>query len=97
MNIKFHYLYRDGANFKQHHFEVFLNNHNFSLDAINQSISSKLIDGECFYANEWDLKDLHLFIWDNEIDHNWHEFEYVEETLDEATRGDILDLIKRIS
>jgi hypothetical protein len=77
-NIKFSYLYRDGANYKNHNSITFDNPDNIEPSALENLIRSKLIDGTWFYVNEWHLPDLHFNTWDQEIDHPWHEFESVE-------------------
>jgi len=79
-NIVFHYLYRDGANYKNLNSIVFDNNLNIELTELADLIGSKLICGEWFYANQWNLPDLHFGTWDSEIDHDFHEFEGVEYT-----------------
>lgn len=79
-NILFSYLYRDGANYKNYGEVVFANPTNLSLTTIKETIESKLLDGEWFYAHKWNLPDLHFEKWDIEIDHTFHEFEGVEET-----------------
>lgn len=79
-NIKFSYLYRDGANYKNFKALIFGNPDNIDLTKIEQLIRSKLIDGIWFYDNEWKLPDLHFKFWDDEIDHTWHEFESVTYT-----------------
>ena len=96
MNIKFNYLYRDGANYKQHHAEIFSNTKGWSLIEIDVAIRSALIGEEWFYADKWKLKDLHLYAWDQEIDHSWHEYDCIEETKEDATSGDISDFISLI-
>jgi len=79
-NILFSYLYRDGANYKNYGEVVFTNPTNLSLTTVKETIESKLLDGEWFYAHKWYLPDLHFEKWDIEIDHSFHEFEDVEET-----------------
>lgn len=96
MNIKPNYLYRDGANYKQFHYEVYSNIKAISIDEIEQRLRSQLIEGEWFYNNNWDLKDLHRYEWDNEIDHTWHEFDSIELTIEPATKNDILELLQII-
>jgi len=97
MNIRLNYLYRDGANYKNYHSEVFTNATNMPVPMILERIRSYLIEGEWFVAKEWNLKDLHSFKWDVDIDHNWHEFDCVEETGDEPTQIDILLFLKAIA
>lgn len=87
-NIKFNYLYRDGGNYKNYSSVIFANPDNIDLAELEALIKSKLIYGEWFYVNEWKLPDLHFGVWDNEIDHTFHEFESVEYT-DEAANVEI--------
>ncbi len=97
MNIKFHYLYRDGANYKQCSSVVFSNKSDYTVQEVEDAMKTVLIDELWFYANKWNLKDLHLHQWDEEIDHSWHEFDFVEETEEDATNGDIADFIALIN
>ncbi len=96
MNIKFLYLYRDGGNYKNFHEVVFTNKMSRDIDEVREIIASKLIDGTWFYANKWDLPDLHFseYKYDPTIDVDWHEFEEIELTEDLPTcNKDIEDLI----
>lgn len=59
-----------------------------------------MIDGKWFVSDEWQVPDMHFrqFAWDSEIDHGWHEFERIEETIDNATeKNDIEDFILLVS
>lgn len=94
-NIKFSYRYRDGANYKNHSFIIFNNPTDLALAEIEASILSKLIDNTWFYADKWNVPDLHFGTWDNEIDHIWHEFESIEFT-DEVGQLDILGFLNAI-
>ncbi|HEY6434960.1 MAG TPA: hypothetical protein VIY47_00085 [Ignavibacteriaceae bacterium] len=100
MNIKFSYLYRDGANYKQFNEIVFSNPSNLTVREIEMAIKEKLIDGQWFVAKDWELPDLHFkeYAWDSEIDHDWHEFNCTEETTEESTEiksiKDFLNLIQ---
>ncbi len=93
MNIKFEYCYRDGANYKNIDSEVFSNKSASKLKDIDAAIKKALIDGEWFYADRWNLKNLYEFKFDVSIDHGWHEFSSVEETNDDSTKGDIADFL----
>jgi hypothetical protein len=77
-NIKFNYLYRDGANYKKYGSVIFANPNDIELSEIETLIRSKLIDGEWFYADEWGLPELFLETFDCGVDPTWHEFEGVE-------------------
>jgi len=96
MNVRFNYLYRDGANYKQYGHTVFSNNSGLTSEEIENTIKACLIEANWFYADKWHLKDLQLYKWDEEIDHNWHEYENVELTGEEATGGDISDFVALI-
>ena len=100
MNIKFYYLYRDGANYKNFHETVFSNSNDLKLNLIEEIIRKHLIDGQWFVSKEWNVPDLHFreFSWDSEVDHDWHEFERLEETLDRVTHEkSIEDFLQLIS
>ncbi|MFD0766749.1 hypothetical protein ACFQZI_17950 [Mucilaginibacter lutimaris] len=94
-NIKFFYRYRDGANYKNHSFFIFNNPTKIALAEIEASILSKLIDDTWFYADKWNVPDLHFDTWDNETDHTWHEFESIEFT-DDQGQLNVLDFLKAI-
>ena len=87
MNIKFSYLYRDAANYKQHNEVVFTNPYKVPIEIIRTIITSKLIDECWFVAKDWNLPDMHFkeYDLDDEKDHQWHEFQAIEESNDEAT------------
>ena len=65
MNIAFHYLYRDGANYKNFSTIVFNNSIAITIEKLNTLLKLKLIGREYFYADEWGLPDLHFGSWDN--------------------------------
>ena len=101
MNIAFHYIYRDGANYKNFGTAIFRNDINIDLEAFKLILKNKLIIGEYFYADQLQLPDLHFGTWDNEIDHTFHEFESIEYT-DEAANtqlslDEFMGLIKAMS
>ncbi|TFF33503.1 hypothetical protein [Mucilaginibacter psychrotolerans] len=79
-NIKFNYRYRDAGNYKNHGWVVFDNPHNVELRDLETLIQTKLIDETYFYVDQWLLPDLHFSIWNNQLDHTWHEFESIEHT-----------------
>jgi hypothetical protein len=84
MNIAFHYLYRDGANYKNFNTVVFCNPDGVSLDTLNKLLKKKLISEEYFYASEWKIPDMHFGSWDSEIDHEFHQFGAIEYTTEVA-------------
>ena len=76
-NVKFNYLYRDGANYKNDGFAVFDNATDVCLSDLESLIRSRLYDGAWFYVDQFQLPDLHFTTCDNAIDHAWHEFESI--------------------
>jgi hypothetical protein len=87
-NIKFNYLYRDGANYKKYSNVIFSNHNNIDISLLETLIKSKLIDETWFYADEWQLPELFLATWHHRLDPTWHEFECVEYTDEPA--GELL-------
>jgi hypothetical protein len=79
-NIIFHYLYRDAANYKNLNSIIFSNDINMELTDLDGLIKSKLIGGCYFYADAWEIPDMHFGTWDEEFDHGLHEFECIEYT-----------------
>ena len=92
MNICFNYLYRDAGNYKHHGSVTFNNPNNRRLEEIDQRIRAALIDGEFFDARQWQLPDLRGDEWDEELDHDWHEFEAVGETEDVGSAHQSIDV-----
>lgn len=81
MNIKFEYIYRDAANFKNYGAIVLSNPENLSVETLRRDIEDTLC-GNCFMAAQIDVPE--VFLWANapftEDDHIWHEFLCVSET-----------------
>jgi len=86
-NIKFSYLYRDSANYKNFGFVVLDNPTDINLEELENLIRSKLIDNTWFYASEWGLPNLYFDNMDIEADPTWHEFESLEYTEEAATNN----------
>jgi hypothetical protein len=81
-------MYRDGANYKNYSEVVFSNPDKLTIEIIEKRIRSRLIDEIWFVAKSWNLPDIHFkeYAWDSEIDHDWHEFISIEETLEKETK-----------
>lgn len=96
-NIKFHYLYRDGGNYKQYGSIIFSNPTGLNIDELMLLLKQKLIDEQFFYANKWNLPDLHFPNWNVQLDHNFHEFERIEYTVEPAnTLINLAEFVKLI-
>jgi len=99
MNLKFSYLYRDGANYKNYNEVIFSNPNNRPVGEVDAIIKEGLIDRTWFVAKKWHLPDMHFleYPWDSEIDHQWHEFEFIEETSELVTENiSVEDFLNRI-
>ncbi len=96
MNIKLLYLYRDAGNYKQCGEVVYTNKNKLAVEYIRDFLRSRLIYGLWFFVSDWHLKDLHHYPFDLEIDHDYHEFDDVEETEEQPTNGDIQELISSL-
>ncbi len=79
-NVKFVYLYRDGANYKVWNDVVFENPYNTSLDEIERILSSSFSPDKLFIANQISIPEQFLFLNGSftKYDHCYHEFDYVE-------------------
>jgi len=95
MAIIFEYLYRDGGNFKNWGEACFKNEQGLSLEEIDARIRECLIDGMYFTAEKVGLPTLYFDEHNEQLDHEWHEYDRVREGRlggDEASR-DIKELI----
>jgi hypothetical protein len=86
MNIKFNYLYRDAANYKVFGSLIFSNPDGLNLLEIEARIREELIDGQFFDPDKWSIPRLQFEKWESEFDHEWNEFEGVEETEEESSQ-----------
>ena len=75
MNIEFSYLYRDAGNFKNFGTVVFANKNQTSLEKLNEMIKQRLVDEMFFDAVNTSVPSLFFDDYDEELDHDWHEFE----------------------
>lgn len=82
MNIRFEYLYRDSGNYKNWGSIVFSNPQNEKVEVLTERVRSCLIDHAFFVAAKAGVPDLHFDNFDEELDHGWHEFAFVEYTLE---------------
>jgi hypothetical protein len=81
-NIKFHYLYRDGSNYKKWGDVVFSNIDNLSIGSILKSLQESLSDDGLFIAHQVRIPEVFLASEYplSEDDHCFHEFADVEAT-----------------
>lgn len=89
MNARFEYLYRDAGNYKLWGEVIFTNQKNINIDSLESQIKEMLIDGEFFIAGKSGLPKLAFQKHDDELDHDWNEFCFLEETAEPA--NDVLN------
>jgi hypothetical protein len=100
MNIEFSYLYRDAGNFKNFGTVVFANKNQTSLEKLNEMIKQRLIDEMYFDAFNASVPSLFFDDYDEELDHDWHEFENVKEVempANDSLQRDITTFIKLLA
>lgn len=97
-NIKFNYLYRDAGNYKIFDSFIFTNLYSKNLESIELAIRSNLIDGEYFIPEKWNIPRLSFGDYLPELDHDFHEFESIDETDEYALcNRDICDFLIMIT
>lgn len=84
-NIRFHYKYRDAANYKQYGFVIFSNPAQVSTEIIMEKLKIELIDHEYFIPQRCNIPLIYRFPFDLEFDHGWYEVDYLEETNETVT------------
>ena len=80
MNIKFNYLYRDGANFKSWNDVVFANPEKLTLGEIRTRLIASFLPDRLFIAHQISISENFLFSNGKftNYDHCYHEFDNVE-------------------
>ena len=99
MAIVFEYLYRDGGNFKNWGEACFKNEQGLSLEEIDAQIRECLIDGMYFTAEKVGLPTLYFDEHNDELDHEWHEYDQVKEDHERTvspTDVDVCDFLKKL-
>jgi hypothetical protein len=76
-------MYRDAGNYKQFGSVIFGNPNGLTIDEVTKTIKGKLIGGEFFYPEKWNVPLIYAYAFDPELDHGWFEFEEIELTMDQ--------------
>lgn len=96
MNVLLTYLYRDAGNYKYWGEVVFSNRDDTDPATLEAEAQRHLIDGNWFVAEDVGLPDLRTDSWDEELDHDWHEFHSLSATsatADDPVGRDVQDWI----
>jgi hypothetical protein len=83
-NIRLHYLYRDGSNYKKLGSIVFQDPDDFSIESIQRQLQSAFSEDGLFIAHQVRVPEIFLASDDRltSDDHCFHEFSAVEKTSD---------------
>ena len=86
-NIRFHYLYRDGSNYKNWAEVIFSNPDGLSLERIAKQLSESFMEDGLFVAGQVRIPEVFLATEDQltEDDHCFHEYAEVTGTADAPT------------
>ena len=79
-NVKFVYLYRDGANYKSWDDIVFVNSEQQTLEEIENRLAAAFLVDRLFIAHQVSIPEKFLFLdWKfTKVDHCYHEYDHVE-------------------
>lgn len=79
-NVKFVYLYRDGANYKSWDDIVFTNSEQLALEEIEGRLDAAFLVDRLFIAHQISIPEKFLFLDGKftKFDHCYHEFDHVE-------------------
>jgi len=100
-NIKFNYLYRDGANFKSWGEVIFSNPEKLYLNDVETKLIDLFLPNQLFIAHQIYIPEKFLFLDGKftKFDHCYHEFDCVEickETSTDNLNRSITDFLKAI-
>lgn len=84
-NIRFHYQYRDAANYKEFGSVIFSNPNRLPINVIESRLKEVFIDQEYFVPHACKVPLIHTSPYNPELDHEWYELDYLEETNEDTT------------
>ncbi|MGM9510524.1 hypothetical protein ACS5NO_22510 [Larkinella sp. GY13] len=92
--IEMEYMYRDAGNNKLRHRVVFENKNNLTIRQIRDLMQVVFIDKLWFDPDRCGVKRLNFKRFDSELDHLWHEIEWIGITTKRKTSDvDIADFL----
>jgi len=94
MAIIFEYLYRDGGNLKNWGEACFKNEQGLSLEEIDARIRECLIDEMYFTAEKVGLPTLYFDEHNEQLDHEWHEYDRVREDTENTASSSSIELLE---
>jgi hypothetical protein len=101
-NVKFHYLYRDGGNYKKWAELVFSNSDGLPADLITKILRDAFLEDGLFIAHQVRIPEVFLAAEDELTfdDHCFHEFASAEATCDapnDACRRSIHEFMEEVA
>ena len=100
-NIKFVYLYRDGANYKSWDDIVFTNPDQLAIEEIEARLDTAFLVDKLFIAHQISIPEKFMFLDGKftKFDHCYHEFDHVElckEKPNDSLGRSITDFLKDV-
>jgi len=92
LNIRFNYQYRDAGNYKKYGSVVFSNPNQLSVEVILEQLKDALIDQEYFIPQACKVPLIYNYSFDPELDHEWYEFDCLEETSESVTNERTIEI-----
>lgn len=101
-NIKFNYLYRDGANYKSWGEVIFTNHEELLVEEVEALLIGAFLPDKLFIASQISIPEKFLYL-NGEYtkdDHCYHEFDSVEaidETVTDALGRTVVDFLRDVA
>ncbi|MEM8530412.1 MAG: hypothetical protein AAGF95_06195 [Chloroflexota bacterium] len=100
-NIAFHYLYRDGANYKTWNYIVFTNPSEMDIKAVEERLRNAFESKELFIADQVRVPEVFSYLQSTVThdDHCYHEFaslEVIEEPNNDLYSRPILGFVEEV-
>ena len=92
MNICFSYLYRDAGNSKNWGEVIFSNMDNIEVGVLEREIRKVIIEEMYFVARKVDIPEVMFEKHIASLDHDWHEFNSLANTIEGSDDIDIRDI-----
>ncbi|WP_185974306.1 hypothetical protein [Litoribacter populi] len=94
-NIRFYYLYRDAANYKQFGSVVISNPEDLTLEELDLFLKENLIQEEFFVPSNLGLPNLQTSPYNPDLDHEWHQYEQLKWTEEKTEVEGFWELVKK--
>lgn len=101
-NIKFNYLYRDGANYKSWGEVIFTNHEELHIKEVETKLMEAFLQEKLFIASQISIPEKFLYLHGEytKDDHCYHEFDTVEvseETATDTLGRNVVDFLRDVT